>query len=83
MATVIYRFDVANMMVLIIPMKVIILPKREKRPKSTTPNAFKANRVVNNEQSVTNISLTYRMIELMNIVLLEFSCILLNREKQV
>jgi len=58
-----------------IAIKDITPPTTEKRPKSSTPSACKAKRVVNNPAIAVIISLAYRIIELRKIALFVFSCI--------
>jgi len=74
-ATAIKRLLVDNIIVLKTPIKDIMLPRTENNPKSATPRAFKAKRVVRSAKTVLIPILAYIIIELSAIALLVFSCI--------
>ena len=63
-ATAIKRLEVDNIIVLNIPINEMIPPNTAYNPKSTTPKACKAKRVVNIAQMVFIIILPYIIIEL-------------------
>lgn len=55
--------------------KEIMLPNTENKPKSLTPNALRAKRVVNKEQTEIANKRKYKIAVLYAIALFVFSCI--------